>query len=368
MIQRLLISFLLIPAFSFSQKTLIECLHYPLEAEFAKQLIEKGADINVKDKNGSKPIELAIRAKSFDVAKLIIEKGTDINEKSQDGKTPLMYALEQGDYDLVEYIINHGADVNVIDNINTHTTFYVYLFNTLPTKIKFIQLLEIKGVDLTKCKGLNNQSLLFVAAAGGDLETIKYLIEEKKMDINEVNNEGQDIIESHINVKAEVLIYLLSKFKSARDYNRYFIAAGQSNNVEFAKYLIENYKIDVNSKDSFGKTVLMNLYADYNFFMLLLKKGININAQDSSGRTALMYAVGNYPIERIILLVENGANVNLHDNDNWTVLDYAENYRIFPVLTTEYNETFEAMILYLKKKCHAKNGKNKKARPPVVYD
>ncbi len=52
----------------------------------ARLLIERGADVNTRDKNDNTPLH---RCSSKGMAKALIENGADLNAKNKDGKTPL---------------------------------------------------------------------------------------------------------------------------------------------------------------------------------------------------------------------------------------------------------------------------------------
>ncbi|KKL06495.1 hypothetical protein LCGC14_2595480, partial [marine sediment metagenome] len=52
-------------------------------------LIERGADMNVKDSNGTTPLQMAVYNGRAEAVKLLIERGADINAKNNKGETAL---------------------------------------------------------------------------------------------------------------------------------------------------------------------------------------------------------------------------------------------------------------------------------------
>jgi len=82
------------------------------DLEEVKRLLEKGADVNAKDKDGWTPFSRAANDGHKEVAELLIAKGADMNTKDNWGETPLYQAVENGHKEVVELSIAKGADVN----------------------------------------------------------------------------------------------------------------------------------------------------------------------------------------------------------------------------------------------------------------
>ena len=80
--------------------------------ESLKNLIEKGADVNAKNKYEQTPLHLAAQYGHIETVKSLIENGADVNSKDKYGWTPLHYAAEEGHKEIVEYLIGKDADVN----------------------------------------------------------------------------------------------------------------------------------------------------------------------------------------------------------------------------------------------------------------
>jgi ankyrin repeat protein len=57
--------------------------------DVAKVLLDKGADVNIKDNYGGTALEYAALYGYADIVKLLLEKGANVNEKYSDGETIL---------------------------------------------------------------------------------------------------------------------------------------------------------------------------------------------------------------------------------------------------------------------------------------
>ena len=76
------------------------------------QLIE-GADPNARDRElGATPLSWATLFNQFEVGEFLIQKGADVNARNRDGGTPLHGAAFLGHADIAALLIQKGADVN----------------------------------------------------------------------------------------------------------------------------------------------------------------------------------------------------------------------------------------------------------------
>ncbi|WP_264683262.1 ankyrin repeat domain-containing protein [Wolbachia endosymbiont (group B) of Euphydryas aurinia] len=91
-------------------------------AKIAKYLINNGADINVKGTiTDTTPLHLATDAGKLDVVKLLVDKGADIRAKDRDGHMPIHIAVKNAHrigLDMVKFFLNKGIDVNTKDGDN----------------------------------------------------------------------------------------------------------------------------------------------------------------------------------------------------------------------------------------------------------
>jgi len=85
-------------------------LHHVDSIEWVKLLIEKGADVNVKNNNGRTPLHLAL---TIEKMKLLLNAGANINEKKPNGDTVLSGCI---DIEQLQFLLENGADPNIRDN------------------------------------------------------------------------------------------------------------------------------------------------------------------------------------------------------------------------------------------------------------
>ena len=77
-----------------------------------KSLIEKGADVSVKNDRGITPLHFAGTRGYKDIAELLISKGADVNAETKKGYTPLHWAAMDGHIKVADLLITGGANVN----------------------------------------------------------------------------------------------------------------------------------------------------------------------------------------------------------------------------------------------------------------
>jgi hypothetical protein len=87
------------------------------DLEIIKLLLEKGANVNLTDKYGQTALILASANGHKEAVELLLEKGADVNIQDEDGWTALMFASQNGYKEVVELLIEKGADVNAKDNL-----------------------------------------------------------------------------------------------------------------------------------------------------------------------------------------------------------------------------------------------------------
>ncbi len=245
----------------------------------------------------------AVKSNNIKQVKQLVEKGANVNWQDENEATILMWAAYKADIEIVKYLVKKGAD---------------YLKKGV---------IYING-EKTSYYG----NLLGIAAGENKFELLKYLIENLKIDIEDVEynpetkkDDGWNALQwaaskGHLNI----VEYLLEKgadinAKTGSNGNTALIIAILSKEDQTAKLLIMN-NANVNIQNNIGGTALhcsVNRF-DYKIEIIkrLLEKGANPNLRTTGGRekgwTPLMFAatIGE-GIELVKLLIEKGADINV---------------------------------------------------------
>jgi ankyrin repeat protein len=85
------------------------------KVDIAQQLMDGGADVNVKNENGYSPLHKAAFWGRPGIAKLLIEHGADINAENNAGATPLKVAINSNKTEVADLLRQHGAKFTEIE-------------------------------------------------------------------------------------------------------------------------------------------------------------------------------------------------------------------------------------------------------------
>ena len=141
--------------------------------DICNHLLQNGANINAKGKNGRTPLHLAVRYNRIGASKLLLQNGADIDARKLNGCNVLHLAIEcHGDEDIIKFIIAHGVDMEAkCDHLQAP------LFDALHylEKTDIFEVLIANGADINvKCLDIG-ESLLHYAIAIGQYDFVKIL-------------------------------------------------------------------------------------------------------------------------------------------------------------------------------------------------
>lgn len=292
-------------------------------------LVEEGADVDAQSwpnnwerqvtaeprmkilpPGGMTPLHYAVREGCTECVKILIEAGADLDKTDPDHVTPLVMAGLNAQWDSMKLLIEAGANVDKWDIYGRFPLYTVADYSTLPhggradrlsddltTPMEIARLLVEHGANvnlqlklfppyraLGPDRGADGQlrtgaTALFRAARGGDVELVKFLIDNGAL-VDLPNENG-------------VTPLMIGTGYGASDIDTRGRFRSEAQAVEVAKLLLDA-GADINHALPSGATALIGAanegYTDV--VALLAEHGADLFHEDSNGKTALDSAMG----------------------------------------------------------------------------
>ena len=127
----------------------------------------------------------AVKRNDYNKAKELLEKEADVNVKDERDRTLLMIAVYNNNYEISKLLIENGADINEQDDMKNNP----FLYSGAEGQLEILKLLTKAGAD-TKITNRYGGVALIPASERGHTETVKYLLENTDIDVNHINNLG----------------------------------------------------------------------------------------------------------------------------------------------------------------------------------
>ena len=139
-----------------------------------KHLIEAGAYVGAKDRDGETPLHKAVESDNIKMAKFLIDSGADVNDKNSliYGHTPLHYAVDRRNIELVKLLIDSGADFNIKDNNRGYTPLH---YAVERKNIALVELFLSVGADVM-AKNNWDETPLHLAVESKNIALVELLI------------------------------------------------------------------------------------------------------------------------------------------------------------------------------------------------
>ncbi len=166
------------------------CIAYTLE--FAKLLVEYGANVNAKiKKSGDTPLAIAVYMNNLDIVNYLISKGANKFVLNNNQETLLSYTTGHENVTMAKFLIENGLDVNE-KNINQETvvlqSFFKWQACSGNPSFELAQLFIDYGADIN-AQNNSGSVAIHCAALTGNLNSIKFLL-KRGANINIRDKEG----------------------------------------------------------------------------------------------------------------------------------------------------------------------------------
>ena len=284
--------------------------------EVARYLVERGADIHAKDVYGDTPLHDAAAGNARETAEFLLSRGADIHAKDSDGWMPLHVAAYRNAHETAEFLLSRGADIHARDNGGITPLHWAARGNARETA----EFLLSRGADIHAKDSSYGYTPLHYAARGNARETAEFLL-SRSAEIHAKGNDGESPLHRAARGNArETAEFLLSRgadihAKSDHGYTPLH-AAAQWNARETAEFLLSR-GADIHARDDHGRTPL--IFTTYENARetaeFLLSRGADINAKGGpNGGTLLHSAAYGNMREWAEFLLSKGADIHAKDD------------------------------------------------------
>lgn len=368
------------------EEKLFEALHND-EFEEVKKLIAGGANVNAFDEGSSwRPLHFAVYGHKLELVKILLQKKTQINVRETDGSTPLNLVFTNSGkvtldtVEIIKALIAAGANVNLATKHNV--TPLINAVSEFKVEIEAVKLLLLNKANVDVVDADGNFALQLAVTAGRDdlAELLRPLSKNKivkniekpddaafvaecgkgnwlrikKMielgaNVNAVDSEGQTALHRAAKNSDLMTVELLIKnkaklnIKDSEGYTALLRAADSSDysgkSAEVIEALLdagENAAAKTSS-DETSVLLLLNTNPDHiNSLKKLLEHDVDLKQKNYAGQTALMLAVAHeLELPVIKLMLEKGSDPN-------QINDFGENALQIAIFT-ERKDTVELL-------------------------
>ena len=309
-----------------------------------RSLLQKKADVNAAQVDGTTALHWAVRADDVEMADLLIRAGANVSAANREGVMPMQLAAINGNATMIEKLIKAGADPNAPLSKFKDTAVMLAARTGRGDSVK---VLLDNGAQVNTVETWGGTTPLMWAVSERHFDTVKMLI-AKGADVN------------------------------ARSY---FVPSAHGRGFEGATPQAPDPKQAVDELAGGWLTPLMFAAreGDLEIARTLVAAGANLNAIAGDGKDALGLAIFNGQYELASFLIDNHVDVNHADAQRFTPLFWAVDRRNMELGTNGFPWTVTTDPLPLIKKLldagadpnaivnNTPRGRNRNASPRIVF-
>ena len=245
------------------------CKNGWLHPDLLTYVLDNGADINCKTRNGFSPILLVCANNHLSHIETLLQHGSQINGQDPEGYSPLMYAVKHNNLMIVDLLLRNGADVNLQEKHGK--TALMLALETQRTDIAE-SLLGKEGVDIL-CKDMNGETTISYCKRYNAGEDILHMIIENEKQCLNCSRSCSEIIHC-----------------PSENHESQFLEACAESNIAEIQMLVQHYK--EYSMETMEKCLtVLTLNSDLDTLKWFRSIGIDILIEFGNGENILFVAV-----------------------------------------------------------------------------
>jgi len=267
----------------------------------------------------SPPLVIAAGKGHIDIIEYLLNLGAHIEGKDKQGRTALFRALTQKCFDVVEYLIRRGASIHA----QTETEVRILDAALAAGDRKWVDYFIEQGIPLNH-QNKNGSSPLHFAAQSSNVDLVRFVMQQTSYTADLANSNGRRPIDFSRNIdifqhflQTAPGIELNPKFSTGYYAIHHFALNGMT---DIVRYLLD-HDVDIQLLGPDKNTVLHYAVSSGNRDLVeyLLRQNAKPNARNKAGYTPLHWAAEKGNIDIASLLLDYKAKINLKGSTSFII-------------------------------------------------
>ncbi|XP_046651126.1 serine/threonine-protein phosphatase 6 regulatory ankyrin repeat subunit B-like [Daphnia pulicaria] len=292
-----------------------------------RKLIEKGANPNIVDKNGTSPLHLAAQQRDdYEIIDLLLaHPKVNVDDVDGEGHTALHFAIHTSNVIAVQKFIDKGANPNILDKEGLLSPLHVAAQQRdgNPMIDLLLEAQKVKGLGDVNDRNKQGKTALHYAAGSSNEITAEHLI-ELGADLHCRDNNGDPPLHvAAIHAKDMNIIDLLLKNMKQGDIEQYrndkgLVCYAKMNcyglDDQIVARLVEKGIEPSNTEPTVCSQEIDNILKEGNF---------DVNSRDQNEETLLFFAIRANNVNGVRFLLERGADPTVRNIEGNTLFHTA---------------------------------------------
>ena len=177
--------------------------------EITKLLLNAGADVNAKDKQGVTALMKALKNGKPEIIKILLNSGAKVNDKEKEsGVTPLMIAAHSNSPEVIKMLLDAGANVNDSENDHGLTPLMIAAMNN--TNPEVIKILLQAGADINAKLKTYGATARDLAKGNKNPEVLRILDNQSSQEAKKTKEESNDKKSNEKSCISKIFSYIVA--------------------------------------------------------------------------------------------------------------------------------------------------------------